>query len=240
MSEHDRVAVFIDGSNLYHSLEENCRRADLDFEGFVYRLLAGRTLYRTYYYNILQDAERQQGASEQQKFLASLYKIPRFEVRLGTTKYRGDQLVEKGVDIMLATDLLHYAWEDLYDVAIVVSGDGDFAYAVKTVKNMGKHVEIAAFPVNLSTEMAQIADDRHFFDQEFFKDLWVSGHKQATAGGGGPVAGGAPRRRRRRGGRGRFGGSEAGATQQPPAGDSPRQGQHPSPPGPSSPTSSGF
>ena len=179
--ELDRVGIFIDGSNLYHSLEENCGRMDLDFEGFVYKLLAGRSLFRTYYYNILQNGDRNpQGAQEQQKFLASLYSIPRLEVRLGTTKYRGDQLVEKGVDIMVATDLLRYAWDDLYDVAILVSGDGDFAYAVQAVKDSGKYVEIAAFPANLSWDMAQIADDRHFFDQDYFKDLWVgSGRTQS-------------------------------------------------------------
>ena len=122
-----RVVVFIDGSNLYHSLEENCGRADLDFELFVHKLAGERTLFRTYYYNIVQDAERRpEQHKEQQKFLASLYAVPRMDLRLGTQKMRGDQLVEKGVDIMLATDLLRFAWEDMYDVAILVSGDADF------------------------------------------------------------------------------------------------------------------
>jgi uncharacterized LabA/DUF88 family protein len=205
------VAVYIDGSNLYHSLGENCGRMDLDFEAFVYKLVGSRQLYRTYYYNILQDSERNpQGAQEQQKFLASLYQIPRMEVRLGTTKYRGEQLVEKGVDIMLATDLLQYAWQDFYDVAILVSGDGDFAYAVKAVKNSGKYVEVAAFPANLSWDMAQIADDRIYFDRDYFRDLWVGARK---GGGPGPKGGGGegppgagPRRRRRRGRRGGRGG----------------------------------
>ncbi|MCH9037436.1 MAG: NYN domain-containing protein, partial [Chloroflexi bacterium] len=53
-----RVAIFIDGSNLYHALEENCRRADLSFPKFVHKLLRGRRLLRTYYYNILQDSRR--------------------------------------------------------------------------------------------------------------------------------------------------------------------------------------
>ncbi len=221
MDDKTRVAVFIDGSNLYHSLGENCGRMDLDFEAFAYKLVGDRQLYRTYYYNILQDSERNpQGAQEQQKFLASLYQIPRLEVRLGTTKYRGEQLVEKGVDIMLATDLLQYAWQDFYDVAILVSGDGDFAYAVKAVKNSGKYVEVAAFPANLAWDMAQIADDRHFFDRDYFRDLWVGvrkGRAPAPKGGGGvgPPGDGGLRRRRRRGRRGGRAGVEGG---EPPAG----------------------
>ena len=169
----DRVTILIDGSNLYHSLEENCGRYDLDFGAFARKLCDGRSLFRIYYYNVLRDADRNpQAFQDQQKFLSALYNTPYLEVRLGVSKMRGEVAVEKGVDIMLATDLLHYGWEDLYDVAIVVSGDGDFAYAVQAVKNMGKHVEIAAFQSNLSWELTQVADERQLFTPEYFSDLW--------------------------------------------------------------------
>ena len=174
IQDTERAAVFIDGSNLYHSLEENCGRADLDFQSFTNKLLRGKKLYRVYYYNVLQDPEKKaQGHQEQQKFLTSLYNIPNFEVKLGTAKYRGDQLVEKGVDIMLATDLLQFAWRDFYDVAILVSGDADFTYAVQVAKNSGKHVEIAAFPANLAYDLAQVGDDRLLLDADYFSELWV-------------------------------------------------------------------
>ena len=97
---------------------------------------------------------------------------------------RGQIAVEKGVDIMVATDLLKFAWDDLYDVAILVSGDGDFAYAVETVKNMGKHVEIAAFTPNLSQELAAAADDRHFFTPDYFSDIWSRGRRGQRHPGG--------------------------------------------------------
>ena len=171
-----RVAIFIDGSNLYHSLEENCNRYDLDFAAFATKLCKERTLYRTYYYNVLRDRDRNHQAYEdQQKFLSALYNTPFLEVRLGGSKMRGDVAVEKGVDIMLATDLLRFAWDNLYDVAILVSGDGDFAYALQSAKDMGKHVEVAAFPSNLSGELTQVADERELFVPEYFSDLWSRG-----------------------------------------------------------------
>ena len=176
MEKTQRVAVFIDGSNLYHSLEENCARTDLDFQAFARKLVDVRTLFRVYYYNVLQDPDRKlQAYQDQQKFLAGMYNIPLLEVRLGSAKQRGDVLVEKGMDIMLATDMLQFAWRDLYDVAILVSGDADFAYGVQAVKNIGKYVEIAAFPSNLAWDLVQVADDRHIFDQDYFKDLWATG-----------------------------------------------------------------
>jgi uncharacterized LabA/DUF88 family protein len=95
------------------------------------------------------------------------------EVRLGSIKVAQGVAVEKGIDIMLATDLLHYCWKDFYDVAILVSGDSDFVYAVQTVKNLGKFVEVAYFETAISRELLEIADDRHLLNQEFFNGLWA-------------------------------------------------------------------
>ena len=184
----DRVTIFIDGSNLYHSLEENCNRYDLDFGAFAKKLCGDRSLFRVYYYNVLRDADRNpQAYQDQQKFLSALYNTPYLEVRLGASKMRGDVVVEKGVDIMLATDLLHFGWDHLYDVAILVSGDGDFAYALQAVKNIGKHVEVVAFPANLSWELVQIADQRELLTPEYFADLW--GRRQNVARDSTPATG---------------------------------------------------
>jgi hypothetical protein len=45
----ERVAIFIDGSNLYHALEGTLKRHDLDFTQFVTKLCGDRCLFRTYY-----------------------------------------------------------------------------------------------------------------------------------------------------------------------------------------------
>ncbi len=50
---------------------------------------------------------------------------------------------EKGVDVKLATDLLKL--EDIYDVGIIVSGDGDYVPAVQVVKDWGKHIINVSF-----------------------------------------------------------------------------------------------
>jgi len=50
---------------------------------------------------------------------------------------------EKGVDVKLATDLL--VLNDIYDVGIIVSGDGDYVPAVSAVKDWGKHIINVSF-----------------------------------------------------------------------------------------------
>jgi uncharacterized LabA/DUF88 family protein len=169
----DRIAIFIDGSNLYHGLKNKFGRYDLNFTEFANKLGASRRLFRIYYYNILQDSmQYPDGAREQGEFLEALRKTPYLEIRLGGTKKA--QNIEKGIDIMLATDLLYYAWNDCYDVAILVSGDGDFVYAIQAVKNMGKHVEVAYFESGISKDLLDVADNRYLMDRTFFANLWVS------------------------------------------------------------------
>jgi len=174
----NRVAIFIDGSNLYHALKGNFKRYDLNFAEFTYKLCGPRRLFRTYYYNVLQDpVQRPDGYREQQEFLDILRKTPYLEVRLGSTKIAQGVPVEKGVDVMLATDLLYFAWNDFYDVAVLVSGDADFAYALQAVKNMGKHVEVAYFESGVSRNLLEVADNRHLLDRRFFTGLWAGKHR---------------------------------------------------------------
>lgn len=173
--EDERVMVFIDGSNLYHVLSQGCGRHDLQFDKFSYKLANGRSLQRTYYYNIRQESETNPTVgTEQQKFLDSLYDTPYVEVRLGIWKQRGDVMVEKGVDVMLATDLVVHAYRDHYDTAIVVSGDADFYPALQAVKDVGKHIEVAAFDMNMSSESARVADSTIKFTKSYFTGLWMT------------------------------------------------------------------
>ena len=170
----DRVAIFIDGSNLYHALRSNFGRNDLNFAEFASKLCGPRRLFRTYYYNVLQDpSQRPDSHREQQEFLDVLRKTPYLETRLGSIKMAQGVAVEKGIDIMLATDLLYFAWNNFYDVAILVSGDSDFTYALQAVKNMGKHVEVAYFESGVSKDLLNIADNRYLLDRSFFNSLWA-------------------------------------------------------------------
>ncbi len=170
----DRVAIFIDGSNLYHALKSNFNRYDLNFTEFVSKLCGSRRLFRAYYYNVLQDpTQRADAHRDQQDFLAALRETPYLEVRLGGTKLAQGVTVEKGIDVMLVTDLLNFAWKDMYDVAVVVSGDADFAYALQAVKNLGKYVEIACFESNVSRDLLDVADNKQALGRDFFKGLWA-------------------------------------------------------------------
>jgi uncharacterized LabA/DUF88 family protein len=80
------------------------------------------------------------------------------ELRLGRIVQHNGQKVEKGVDVRLASDMVFYASKDFYDVAIVVTEDQDFAPAMASVKELGKHVELALFSDGQNRDMLRVAD----------------------------------------------------------------------------------
>ena len=52
---------------------------------------------------------------------------------------------EKGIDTAIVTDMIGLAWEDAYDVAVLVSSDSDFIPAVEHLSRRGLRVIQAGF-----------------------------------------------------------------------------------------------
>ena len=102
-----------------------------------------------------------------------MHKIKKLEVKLGIWKEQNGSIVEKGVDVLLATDLVLNAVKNNYDHAIIVSGDGDFFPAIEAVKKEGKRVEVAAFESNISKEASDSADKVLKLKKSFFNNLWM-------------------------------------------------------------------
>jgi len=64
----------------------------------------------------------------------------------------------KGVDILIATEMLYFGFCNNYDVAVLCSGDQDFIPMIKAVKDMGKRVYVAAFDHSCAEKMKRIPD----------------------------------------------------------------------------------
>lgn len=165
-----RVAVFIDGSNFYHCCRSSFGRSDVDLGAFANWLVGdNRQLVRTYYYNCpLPPDHPEEERRKQQKFFGALARVPYLEVRLGRLSQKQttcphchkpfQRYVEKGVDMRIGVDMLSLASKNLVDVEVLVSGDADLSEAVRAVKELGKHVELAALPVGRAYELVQVAD----------------------------------------------------------------------------------
>ena len=171
-STMDRVSIFIDGSNLYHGLKGESGRSDLDFNRFIERLVDGRRLIRTYYYNApVPASQNPEQARNQQRFFDGLRRIPYLAIRLGRLEPRDKTFVEKGIDIAIAVDMLSMAFHDAYDTAVLVSSDGDFVKVIEAVRDLGKHVEVACF--RKAYHVKQAADKVIELNQSFLAPLWM-------------------------------------------------------------------
>lgn len=179
--EGERIIVFIDGSNLYHivkSLFPDKKPNDFNFEKFVKYLVGNRILIRTYYYNVPLDITRDlKSYMKQQKFFDKIQKIPNFEFilcRMQKRRVKGQIIYEaKEDDIHLAVDMVKLAYNDAYDIAILISTDGDFVPAVKAVKEKGKIVENIGFENKFSYHLKKESDKFIFLKKgiaaEFFE-----------------------------------------------------------------------
>lgn len=143
-----RVAIFIDGNNLFHAARSV--GVEIDYAKLLDILRGQDTLLRAFFYTgVDQNAERQQG------FLLWMrrngYRVVEKEL-----KTFPDGTKKANLDVEIAVDMLSLA--DKYDTAILVSGDEDFAYAVNAVAYKGVRVEIAGFRSNTSPRLIDVAD----------------------------------------------------------------------------------
>ncbi len=159
MISSERVAIFIDGSNLYHGLRTFLGHANIDFKKFCDILVDGRHLTRTYYYNAAEKFEENpEGHQKQQSFFDKIQSIPFLELKLGRLVVRNGVTFEKGVDVLITVDMIRYARNNAYDTAVLVSGDGDFAPALEFLKDFGKHIENAYFSNGRSFNLTNYSD----------------------------------------------------------------------------------
>jgi len=165
-----KVVLFIDGNNFYYGLKsiygDDKHLTNFNFNKLG-KILAGkdREFLRAFYYNASLDfSDDQEKYWKQQRFFDKIRNTDKVKLILarlqkrkikGTAKY---YYVVKGDDIHIAVDMVKGTYESTFDIAILVSGDGDFVPAVKIVQEKGKSVENAYFQKSLSWHLKQECD----------------------------------------------------------------------------------
>ena len=152
LGHRGRVAVFIDGNNLFHAARFH--NIDIDYNKLLRVLLGDGRLLRAFFYTGVDiGAERQQG------FLLWMrrngFRVIQKELK---TFYDGTR--KANLDVEIAVDMLSLAGR--YDTAVLVSGDEDFVYAVNAVAYKGCRVEIAGFRSNTAPKLIDVSD--YFID----------------------------------------------------------------------------
>jgi uncharacterized LabA/DUF88 family protein len=155
----DRLAVFIDGANLYSAAR--ALNADLDFRKLLDSFRRQAVLIRAYYYTAVVEGEEFSPIRPLVDWLGyngfSLVTKPvkRFTDAQGHTKTKGN------MDIEIAVDMLEMAPH--LDHAVLFSGDGDFRRLVQAVQAKGVRVTVVSTlksqPPMIPDELRRQADD---------------------------------------------------------------------------------
>lgn len=152
MKAHSRVMVFVDGSNMFYMMKR--LNLKIDYYKLVAKLVGDRVLIRPYFYSSTAVPPK----PAQVRFHQALQHQGFTIVSRPLLARQEGGWVEKGVDLALATDMLVAAFRDLYDTAILVSGDKDYVTVVDEIKRLGKRVEVAAFSFAIANELTATAD----------------------------------------------------------------------------------
>jgi uncharacterized LabA/DUF88 family protein len=177
-----QVMVFVDGGYLREYIKKKWGNQELatgPFQTLLRKLIekvqSGNIygeLIRTYYYDAIVDEKEKDERERQNKFFDTLRTLPFCTVRLGRLKTaRKKPRRQKGVDILMAIDMLTKAYENHYDIAILVAGDGDFVDLVEAVKDAGKRVLGAYIKDHVDDKLLVSLDNHIIISDESLQKL---------------------------------------------------------------------
>ncbi|HOO48154.1 MAG TPA: NYN domain-containing protein, partial [Candidatus Paceibacterota bacterium] len=160
--KEQRVGVFIDTSNLYHSAK-NLYKRKVNFGAVLKEAVAGRKLVRAIAYVITSEGGEEKNFFEALTKLGIETKTKDLQIFAGGTK-KGDWDVGIAVDAMKMAPKL--------DAVILIAGDGDFVPLVEYLQSTsGVQVEVVSFGKSASMKLKEQADDFLDLSQNYRKYL---------------------------------------------------------------------
>ncbi len=150
--EDERVALFIDGANLYAT--SKALGFDIDYKRLIGFFRKRSRLIRAIYYTaLLDDAEYSPIRPLIDWLDYNGYKVvtkpaKEYTDAMGRRKVKGSMDIELAIEVMQLADSL--------DHIVIFSGDGDFRSLVAAVQAKGRRVSVVS---TLTTRPAMVADD---------------------------------------------------------------------------------
>ena len=177
--KEQRVAVFIDAQNLYHTAK-NLFGHKVNFGKIVEDALAGRKLVRAVAYVIASEAGDEQGFFEALNKAGIETKVKDLQVFSGGAK-------KADWDVGLAVDAITMAPK--VDAVILLSGDGDFIPMVEYLQiHSGIQVEVASSGRSSSQKLVAACAD--FIDLADHPEKYLIGFRHRVKRGQGRGRGG--------------------------------------------------
>lgn len=144
----EKVAIFIDGANLFYAAMH--LNLEIDYTKLLRSLVKRRQLLRAYFYTPVDNSN-----DKQQGFLLWMRRNG-YRVFTKDLVYLPDGSKKANMDVEITVDMLTLA--RYCDTLILLSGDGDLAYAVNAVAYQGVQVEVVSLSSMTSESLIDVAD----------------------------------------------------------------------------------
>ncbi len=148
-----RVGIFVDSANIELARDRSRGGASLDWGLIMKRLTEGRRLVRAIAYSPVHDDP---GVSPETQRFVEPFLGKGFKIVTKPLKRFADGSIKANVDIELSLDLITMA--DRLDIAVLISGDGDFQPLVEAVQARGVRVEVAGLGTSVAGSLKKAAD----------------------------------------------------------------------------------
>lgn len=163
----ERLMIFVDGSNLFQGARKH--KIKIDFKKLINLLAEDYDIIRVYYYTGIptkrtsfrkdeSEEKFEKRFNKQKSFLDNLSLDLNFDVITKPLSLSGGKVVEKGIDVKIASDIIWHGLSNNYDVFVLISGDKDLMDCLVRMKDNGKRVIVANFEGRVSREMKKLAD----------------------------------------------------------------------------------
>ncbi len=160
-----RVAIFIDTQNLYHSAK-NLYHAKVNFGAVVNKALGGRKLVRALSYVVNTEGGEETAFFEALEKLGIEIKTKDLQIFYGGAK-------KADWDVGLAIDAVKISHK--VDAIVIATGDGDFIPLVEYLKSQGCQAEVISFGRSSSQKLQESVDD--FIDMDENPREFLIGYK---------------------------------------------------------------
>lgn len=156
-----RVALFVDEGNLFHAAA--ALRIQVNYACLLAYVTRGCQCSGAFFYTAVK-------SDEHKRQLQSRGSLRDYQIIDRQMIWYEDGSVKANLDVEIASDIVSKAFQDLYDTAVLISGDGDFTYAVNKVREQGRRVEVIG--LRRRTSRSLIAASDYYTDLSDIKQ-WV-------------------------------------------------------------------
>ena len=168
--KEQRVGVFIDAQNIYHS-GKNLYHSKVNFGQIVKDAVGDRTLIRASAYVISTEG------GDEKAFFDALTKVG-IETKTKDLQIFGSGAKKADWDVGMAVDAIRLSSK--LDAVILVTGDGDFVPLVEYLQNLGCQVEVVSFGKSTSQKLREATDD--FVDLDTNPRKYLIGNQNMNRG----------------------------------------------------------